>query len=94
MPETKGISMIQDHKCFIGEQVKVVLQGCCQGNLSQPEIDVMLGIGKTRFFSLLKGYRRIWPGRHLIDVLKVDGREDVNQHLVLVLIKNILKVRI
>jgi transposase len=58
LPKTKGIAMTRVHKRFTGEQVKVLLQGYCQGNLSRPEIEEMLGIGKTRFFALLKAYRR------------------------------------
>jgi len=49
--------MTQVHKRFTAEQVKILLQGYCQGNLSRSEIEEMLEIGKTRFFKLLKGYR-------------------------------------
>jgi len=56
--KTKGIAMTQVHKRFTGEQIKVLLQGYCQGNLSRLDIEDMLGIGKTRFFALLKAYRR------------------------------------
>ena len=49
--------MTQVHKRFTGEQVKILFQGYCQGNLSRSEIEEMLAIGKTRFFKLVKDYR-------------------------------------
>jgi len=48
----------QLHKRFTGEQVKALLRGYCQGMLDRSEIEEMLGIGKTRFFALLKEYRQ------------------------------------
>lgn len=57
-PKTKGIAMRQVHKRFTVEQVRVLLQGYCQGNLSRFDVEEMLGIGKTRFFALLKAYRQ------------------------------------
>jgi transposase len=56
--KTKGFAMTQIHKRFTAEQVKVLFQGYCQGNLSRSEVEEMLGIGKTRFFALLKAYRQ------------------------------------
>ena len=56
-PKTKGITMTQVHKRFTEDQVKVLFQGYCQGNLSRLDVEEMLGIGKTRFFTLLKAYR-------------------------------------
>jgi hypothetical protein len=50
--------MTQVHKRFTAEQVKVLFQGYCQGNLSRSDVEEMLGIGKTRFFALLKTYRQ------------------------------------
>jgi transposase len=50
--------MTQVHKRFTGEQVKVLFQGYSQGNLSRKDVEELLGIGKTRFFALLKAYRR------------------------------------
>ena len=50
--------MTQVHKRYTAEQVKVLFQGYCQGNLSRPDVEEMLGIGKTRFFALLKTYRQ------------------------------------
>ena len=49
--------MEQIHKRFTSEQVKVLLKGYCQGTLDRSAIEEILGIGKTRFFSLLKQYR-------------------------------------
>jgi len=50
--------MQQLHRRFTDEQVKVLLQGYCQGVLARDEIQEMLGLSKTRFFALLKEYRR------------------------------------
>jgi transposase len=50
--------MTQLHKRFTDEQVKVLLHGYCQGLLARAEIQELLGIGKTRFFALLKEYRK------------------------------------
>jgi transposase len=50
--------MTQLHKRFTDEQVKVLLKGYCQGLLKRAEIQEMLDIGKTRFFALLKEYRK------------------------------------
>lgn len=58
--------MTQVHKRFTVEQVKVLFQGYCQGNLSRSEVEEMLGIGKTRFFALLKAYRQD-PGAFSIE---------------------------
>ncbi len=49
--------MEQVHKRFTAEQVKVLLKGYCQGILDRPAIEETLGIGKTRFFALLRQYR-------------------------------------
>lgn len=50
--------MTQLHKRFTDEQVGMLLQGYSQGLLARAEIQEMLGIGKTRFFALLKEYRQ------------------------------------
>ena len=50
--------MDQVHKRFTTEQVRVLLKGYCQGTLDRLAIEEMLGIGKTRFFALLRQYRR------------------------------------
>jgi hypothetical protein len=53
--------MDQVHKRFTAEQVKVFLQGYCQGILDRPIIQETLGISKSTFFVLLREYRR-YPG--------------------------------
>lgn len=50
--------MTQIHKQFSSEQVKVLLNAYAAGHLSRDEIERTLGIGKTRFFALLKQYRQ------------------------------------
>lgn len=50
--------MVQLHKQFTDDQVKMLLHGYCQGLLSRDEIQEMLSIGKTRFFAILKKYRQ------------------------------------
>src|SRR3972149_9818843 len=50
--------MTQIHKRFTDDQVKVLLQGYCQGKLDRSVVEEVLGIGKTRFFALLKRYRQ------------------------------------
>ena len=49
--------MNQLHKRFTVEQIKVLLQGYRQGNIARTDLQELLGIGKTRFFALLKAYR-------------------------------------
>jgi hypothetical protein len=50
--------MDQLHKRFSVEQVQVLLQGYLQGTMARSEVEEMLQINKTRFFELLKDYRR------------------------------------
>ncbi len=50
--------MDQVHKRFTTEQVRVLLKGYRQGTLDRLAIEETLGIGKTRFFALLRQYRR------------------------------------
>jgi len=50
--------MDQLHKRFSDEQIKVLLQGYCKGLLRRAEVQDMLGIGKTRFFALVREYRQ------------------------------------
>jgi hypothetical protein len=50
--------MDQVHKRFTAEQVRVLLKGYCQGTLDRLAVEEVLGIGKTRFFALLRQYRR------------------------------------
>src|SRR5512145_199500 len=49
--------MTQIHKKFNDEQIKVLLGAYEAGHLSRDEIARTVGIGKTRFFALLKQYR-------------------------------------
>jgi hypothetical protein len=50
--------MDQIHKRFTTEQIKVLFQGYCQGTIQRGCVEETLGIGKTRFFALLKEYRQ------------------------------------
>lgn len=50
--------MDQLHKRLTPEQIKVLLQGYCQGTIERASVEETLEIGKTRFFALLKEYRR------------------------------------
>jgi len=50
--------MSQIHRRFTDEQVKVLFQGYCQGQLARIDLQELLGIGKSRFFALLKVYRQ------------------------------------
>ena len=49
--------MEQIHKRFTTEQIGVMLRGYCQGTIETIGVQETLGIGKTRFFALLKEYR-------------------------------------
>ena len=55
---TRRNMMTQLHRRFTDDQVKVLLNGYCRGLLGRAEIQEMLDIGKTRFFTLLKVYRQ------------------------------------
>ena len=48
--------MTQLHRRFTDDQVRVLLNGYCQGLLKRAEVQEMLGIGKTGFFALVKQY--------------------------------------
>jgi hypothetical protein len=50
--------MSQIHRRFTDEQVKVLFEGYCQGQLARTVLQDLLGIGKSCFFALLKAYRR------------------------------------
>lgn len=50
--------MSQLHTHFTTEQVKMLFSAYEAGHLSRSEIETTLGIGKTRFFALLKQYRQ------------------------------------
>ncbi len=49
--------MSQLHRRFTDEQVKVLLQGYCQGKMTRADIQDILGIRTTHFFALLNSYR-------------------------------------
>jgi len=50
--------MKQLHKRFTDGQIKVLLQGYCQGILRRDKVQEMLGISKSQFFALLREYRQ------------------------------------
>jgi hypothetical protein len=50
--------MCQLHRRFSAEQVKFLLQAYCQGTVNRTEVQEILGIGKTRFFALLREYHQ------------------------------------
>jgi hypothetical protein len=50
--------MGQLHKRFTVEQVKVLFQSYIQGTIARTEVEEILQVNKTRFFAILKGYRR------------------------------------
>jgi hypothetical protein len=50
--------MTQLHKRLTDDQVKVLLHGYCQGLLARAEIQEMLSVDKSRFFALLREYRK------------------------------------
>lgn len=49
--------MDQLHRRYAVDQVKVLLNGYCQGTLSRVDAQEILGVAKTRFFALLQAYR-------------------------------------
>jgi hypothetical protein len=57
MMNRKGIIMTQIHKRFTAEQVKVLLTSYLQGHITRSEVENTLGIGKTRFFALLRQFQ-------------------------------------
>lgn len=57
MMSQKGNIMAQIHKKFTVDQVKVLFSSYEVGHISRSEIENTLGIGKTRFFALLKQFR-------------------------------------
>jgi hypothetical protein len=46
--------MEQIHRRFTAEQVTVLFKGYCQETLNKAAIEEISGMGKTRFFALLK----------------------------------------
>ncbi len=65
--------MTQLHKRFSAEQVKVLLKGYQQGSLTRIEIQEMLGVGKTRFFAILKQYQHS-PEKYDLKYIRPTGR--------------------
>ncbi len=49
--------MTQIHKKFTVDQVKILLTSYQEGHIARSEIETTLGIGKTRFFALLKQFQ-------------------------------------
>jgi hypothetical protein len=50
--------MEQLHKRFNVEQVKMLFERYATGDISRAEIQEILGLGKTRFFALLKDFKK------------------------------------
>jgi transposase len=50
--------MDQMHKRFTNDQIRLLYRRYCEGMMSRMEIEEILGVGKTRFFALLKEYRQ------------------------------------
>lgn len=50
--------MAQIHKRFTSEQVRLLLGAYLQGHMKRTDVQEALAIGKSRFFQLLKEYRR------------------------------------
>jgi hypothetical protein len=50
--------MVQIHKRFTDEQVRMLFRSYNQGQISRTDVQEMLGIGRARFFVLLKDYRQ------------------------------------
>jgi hypothetical protein len=50
--------MTQLHLRFTDEQIRLLFQRYCEGIMPRTELEEILGIGKTRFFALLKAYRQ------------------------------------
>ncbi len=49
--------MSQLHKRFTDEQIKVLFQSYCQGQINRADLQEIINVGKSRFFVLLKAYR-------------------------------------
>jgi len=50
--------MVQIHKRFTSEQVRLLFGAYIQGHIKRTDVQEALAIGKSRFFELLKEYRR------------------------------------
>jgi hypothetical protein len=51
------LAMAQLHREFTDSQVKEMLQRYLNNEIKRPYIQEILGIGKTRFFALIKSYQ-------------------------------------
>jgi hypothetical protein len=49
--------MSQLHRSLTDDQVRVLLQSYRQGQLRRTDVKDVLGVGRSRFFALLKAYR-------------------------------------
>jgi hypothetical protein len=49
--------MSQIHNKFTADQIEILFRSYETGHICRAEIEKSLGIGKTRFFALLKKYR-------------------------------------
>jgi len=79
--------MDQLHKRFSVEQIKLLLQRYTEGELSRVELEEVMGVGKTRFFALLKEYRHS-PETFSIEYerptprrLSVEAEQQISQEL-------------
>jgi hypothetical protein len=79
--------MAQIHKKFTGDQIRILLAAYQNGHISRSEIESTLGIGKTRFFALLKQFRN-HPDSFSIDYqrksnarLSVEAEEKISLEL-------------
>lgn len=50
--------MLQIHKRFTGEQVTLLFQGYCQGQLARTDLQELLDIGKSRCLALPRAHRQ------------------------------------
>ena len=79
--------MAQLHKRFTEDQIKMLLSSYCEGLLTRSEIQEILGIGKTRFFALLKEYRRapdsfsVTYERHTPGRLSAEAESEIQREL-------------
>ncbi len=48
--------MVQLRRRLADEKIKVLLQSYCLGKMRRAQVQEMLGVGKTRFFALMKFY--------------------------------------
>ncbi len=79
--------MKQLHKKFNAEQVKILFTAYQKGHISRKEIEKTLGIGKTRFFALLKEIKKdpqsfsLKHQRHSRSRLSVETEEQIKFEL-------------